>query len=206
MDEPERRREWVLTALEQFEGRLVRYATRLIGDEHLARDAVQHTFLRLCHASQDEIGERLAAWLFTVCRNRALDGLRVAGRESSFDLENSVDGHCVLRGSEWHDDPSVVVERRELEARVRSAVDELPVNQREVLLLYAEGFPYREIATITARSEGSVRVVVHRAIARLRLHPQLQCLFDEDCSSHHAPREVSGGRAECAPKVLRCPS
>ena len=206
MDEPERRREWVLTALEQFEGRLVRYATRLIGDEHLARDAVQHTFLRLCRASQDEIGERLAAWLFTVCRNRALDGLRVAGRESPFDLESPDDDRRVSRGTEWQDDPSVLVERQELQARVRSAVDELPGSQREVLLLYAEGFPYREIAAITARSEGSVRVVVHRAITRLRLHPQLQCLFEDDVGNHHAPHDASGVRQDFGPKALRCPS
>ncbi|HMC09886.1 MAG TPA: hypothetical protein VKH44_01295, partial [Pirellulaceae bacterium] len=64
------RREWVLAALDQFEGRLLRYAQRLLGscnsgstnDE--ARDVVQFVFLRLCDQSQDEIGDRLAQWLY----------------------------------------------------------------------------------------------------------------------------------------------
>jgi RNA polymerase sigma-70 factor (ECF subfamily) len=185
VNELDSRREWVLTALEQFEGRLVRYATRLIGDEHAARDAVQHTFLRLCRESPDEIGQRLAAWLFTVCRNRVLDWLRLAGRESSLDVAKAEeDSSSSLAPSTWNDDPAAIVEREEVHARIRGAIDELPPSQREAVLLYAEGFRYREIAAITARTEGAVRVVVHRAIAGLRLHPRLQCLFEAEETTH----------------------
>jgi DNA-directed RNA polymerase specialized sigma24 family protein len=40
--------------------------------------------------------------------------------------------------------------------------------QREALTLWSEGFAYREIAAITGRTEGNVRVVVHRALNTLR--------------------------------------
>src|SRR4051812_47542733 len=70
------RREWVLAALDQYEGRLLSYAQRLLGDPDQARDVVQFTFLRLCDQSPEEIDDRLAQWLYTVCRNRALDLLR----------------------------------------------------------------------------------------------------------------------------------
>jgi DNA-directed RNA polymerase specialized sigma24 family protein len=66
-----------------------------------------------------------------------------------------------------------------MHARIRQAVEELPANQREAVWLYADGFTYREIANITARTEGSVRVVVHRAIVRLRSHPQLRYLLED---------------------------
>src|SRR6476659_1411620 len=77
------RRQWVLAALDQFEGRLLRYAQRLLGDPESARDVVQFVFLRLCDQSSADIDDRLAQWLYTVCRNRALDLLKSNGREKA---------------------------------------------------------------------------------------------------------------------------
>ncbi|MBL9082830.1 MAG: hypothetical protein JNK76_13535, partial [Planctomycetales bacterium] len=66
-------RSWVLRALDEHEGRLTRYAHRLTGDVHAARDVVQHVFLQLCdHPPQSRNGQ-LTSWLFTVCHNRAMD-------------------------------------------------------------------------------------------------------------------------------------
>src|SRR4051794_796992 len=70
MTSPDERREWVLAALEQFEGRLTRYAQRLTCDLDKARDVVQYVFLKLCDQSPKQIENRLAQWLYTVCRNR----------------------------------------------------------------------------------------------------------------------------------------
>ena len=53
------------------------YAQRLLGNCNVgttsdeSRDVVQFVFLRLCDQSPDQIGDRLAQWLYTVCRNRA---------------------------------------------------------------------------------------------------------------------------------------
>jgi RNA polymerase sigma-70 factor (ECF subfamily) len=80
MSDRPNRREWVLAALQQYEGRLLRYAQRLTGDLDQSRDVVQFVFLRLCDESPAAIEKRLAQWLYTVCRNRALDILRANGR------------------------------------------------------------------------------------------------------------------------------
>src|SRR4051812_24248938 len=71
---------WIRSAVEQYERPLVRYATRLLGDSERARDVAQDTFLKLCTQDRAEVEYRLAEWLFTVCRNRALDILRKEGR------------------------------------------------------------------------------------------------------------------------------
>ena len=55
------RRVWVLSALEEYECRLTRYAVRLVGDEDVARDAVQHAFLKMCDAERQGAGNLL--WL-----------------------------------------------------------------------------------------------------------------------------------------------
>ena len=162
---PEQRREWVLAALERYEAPLVRFARRLLGDEEAARDAVQHAFLRLCDQPLDEVEGHVAQWLFTVCRNKAVDYLRSRQRAgSSGDLELP---HC----SSKEPDPAEVAEQHDLHERLRRLVDELPRGQREAITLWAEGFTYREIAEMLRTTEGNVRVLMHRAIKRVRQHP-----------------------------------
>ena len=72
--------DWVRAAVERHGGPLTRYAAQLTGNVDTARDVVQDTFLRLCQADPDRVQGHLAEWLFTVCRNRALDVLRKESR------------------------------------------------------------------------------------------------------------------------------
>lgn len=156
------RRQDVLAAVEAFESRLTRFALRLTGDLDLARDAVQHTFVQLCDEPPRSPSE-LAAWLFTVCRNKAFDHLRRGQRDES------LNGHAageLLASRE--PDPAEAAHQGDLHAWVREQTTRLPVPQREVLSLWSEGFSYREIAAITQRTEGNIRVLVHRALTALR--------------------------------------
>src|SRR4051812_48070548 len=73
-------RQWIRAAVGQFERPLTLYATRLPGDVERARDCVQDAFLRLCAQREADLRGRVAEWLFTVCRNRALDVLRKEAR------------------------------------------------------------------------------------------------------------------------------
>ncbi len=169
------RRAWVLAALERHEAELVRYAQRFVGDLHAARDVVQHAFLRMCDQDPNELRGREAAWLYRVCRNRALDWLRQAGRLQAFD-ENE---EQLLRGSPDHNstadasDPALLAERGELSDVLRSLVAQLPLLYREPLQLWSQGWSYREIAEVVERTEGNVRVLVHRAVKALKEHPQV---------------------------------
>ena len=71
---------FVRAALLQYEGPLVRYAAAITGDVERARDVVQDTFVKLCAAKPEELEGRVREWLFTVCRNRALDVQRKESR------------------------------------------------------------------------------------------------------------------------------
>ncbi len=166
------RRAWVMSTLDQHESELVRYAQRFVGDLHAARDVVQHAFLRLCDQDPKELRGREAAWLYRVCRNRALDWLRQSGRLQSFDESDELQ----LTGeqsSSPESDPAVLAERGELSDVLRSLVDRLPLLYREPLQLWSQGWSYREIAEVVERTEGNVRVLVHRAVKALREHPQV---------------------------------
>ncbi len=166
------RREWVLSILEEYECRLVRYAARMLGDEDSARDVVQFAFMRLLSQSPEELQGREAQWMFTVCRNRAVDLIRKRRRSRS--LEEMAAGP----GVDHEPDPAVVAERHDLHARLRELVAELPPAQREAIDLWTEGFCYREIAEITGNREGQLRVLVHRALKRLRGDPAVRRLAD----------------------------
>src|SRR4051794_30492487 len=76
--------------LERYERPLIRYAQSILGDLDTARDVVQDTFIRWVHRQEESAGkdgdhvsraaDPTAAWLFTVCRNRALDHQRKHSR------------------------------------------------------------------------------------------------------------------------------
>jgi RNA polymerase sigma factor (sigma-70 family) len=171
---------WLLEAVDHYEQPLTRYARRLLGDIDLAADAVQHAFVKLCAESRSRVGERVAPWLYRVCRNRAVDHLRRAGREQAL-----ADGAAPARegASEPLDggvDPAVAAERSDLATRLRTLLLALPAAQRETIDLWCEGLTYREIAGITGRQEGHVRVLAHRGLAALRGHPLVRDLLADE--------------------------
>src|SRR5687767_8999110 len=146
--QPADKRQWVLAALEDYEVRLLRYAVRLLGDRDLAADAVQHAFLKLCDQSPDTLGNRMAPWLFRVCRNRAVDHLRQAGREQSLNGSPAGDDGSSPAPLDREAGPAEATESRELSERLRDLVEQLPAAQREAIELWCDGFNYREIAEI----------------------------------------------------------
>lgn len=192
---PPDRREWVLAALDHYEGRLLRYAQRLLGDLDQARDVVQFVFLRLCDQSPDEIDDRLAQWLYTVCRNRALDLLRSNGHVGwAMPTTDQTGGHSPPYSREV--DPADTAEQVELHALLRTLIEELPSNQREALDLWSDGFSYQQIAAIIDRQEGHVRVLVHRGLKALREHPQVRALTDDDERSSDTDAKRLSPRSE----------
>jgi RNA polymerase sigma factor (sigma-70 family) len=176
MTDADKRRAWVLAALDEYEVRLMRYAARLVGSDDLARDCVQHAFVKLCDGRANVPDTSPAAWLFRVCRNRALDHLRRAGRERS--LESPPSEQDKIEPASRSGDPADLADARELSACLRQLVAELPGPQREAIDLWAEGFVYKQIGEITGHKEGHVRVLVHRGLKSLREHPQVRAWLE----------------------------
>jgi len=153
--------EWVLAALRKHEGALLRYAASLVGETR-AQDVVQDAFLRLCTQPAESVRDHLAAWLFTVCRNRAFE-LRRADRRLS-KLEEKDD----MRESP-ESGPIAKLERAQDLSRVGAAMAGLPRKQREVLRLKVEaGLSYKDIAEVMNLTVGNVGFILHQAIARVR--------------------------------------
>jgi len=157
------RLEWIGSAIDLYQGRLIRFAARITGDVESARDVVQDTFLRLCREDVERVRDHLPAWLFRVCRNRALDVRKKEGPLQTLD-----DARALAR--EGPDaDPHARLEKGDDARRVLAAIGTLPASRQEVLRLrFQEELSYKEISGVTGHSVGSVGFLIHDGIKKLR--------------------------------------
>jgi len=163
MDGSVSRLQRIRAAMDEYQGRLIGLAARITGDVESARDVVQDTFLRLCREDLDAVGDHLPAWLFRVCRNRALDVRRKEAPLRRLDdvASAALDG---LAG-----DPHRLLEKSDDARRVLSALAELPAPQQEALRLrFQEELSYKEISAVTGHTIGSVGFLIHTGIKHLR--------------------------------------
>jgi len=158
--------DWIGAAVARYQGPLILYAQRVLGETDLsrARDVVQETFLKLCRASRDEVEGHLAAWLYTVCRRNALDIRRKERRMTLMTEESASVFPSSIEG------PAAAAERADSSAEVSRMLRQLPESQREVVVLkFAHGLSYKEIAESTGHSVGNVGFLLHTALKTLRL-------------------------------------
>lgn len=157
------RKEWILDALQRFEGPLVRYAANILGDVDQARDVVQDAFLRLWTADREQVQACLPAWLYTVCRNRALDMMRKERR--MVPLDNIEVDACSTALSPAR----AQAETNERRERVADALSVLPYHQREVIRLkFQDALSYKEISQITGLSVSNVGYLIHVGVKTIR--------------------------------------
>jgi RNA polymerase sigma-70 factor (ECF subfamily) len=162
-------RDWIRTVLDRFEGQLTRYAQRITGNLDTAREVVQETFLRLCRENPERLDGHLAEWLFTVCRNRAIDVKRKEDRMATLSPEQL--GHSPANELA----PPQDVQQRDEAGHILRLLEELPDNQREVIQLkFQSELTYREISSVTGLSVSNVGFLIHRGLKTIRqqLTPQ----------------------------------
>lgn len=154
---------WLHSVVEQYENSLVCYAARLLGDTERARDVVQDAFLRLCRERREKVEDRVRQWLFTVCRNRAMDVLKKENRMRALSDEQAK--RCANRDG----DHTAALERKETAGQATAILDGLPENQREVIRLKVQnGLSYREISDVTGLSVSNVGFLLHKGIKTIR--------------------------------------
>ncbi|MGD1979436.1 MAG: RNA polymerase sigma factor [Akkermansiaceae bacterium] len=157
------REDFVKQALLEYESPLLGYATTFLHDIERAKDVVQDTFIRLYQQDVEKVKDGLKAWLFTVCRNRALDVIRKEKRMIGLEEEQ------VSRLPSERRTPAQRADLTERVEQVHSALNRLSENQREVILLkFEQGLSYEEISEITGLSTGNVGFLLHTGLKRLR--------------------------------------
>lgn len=139
---------------------LQRFAWRRTGRNDLAEDLVQETLLR-AWSNQDKFreGTNMGAWLSTILRNTHISHVRKHKREQVGLAEGWED---TITSPASQDDHLAL-------ADVAEAMDELPADQRDVLLAAGlEGRAQEDIARDAGCPVGTIKSRLSRARARLR--------------------------------------
>jgi len=148
--------------LNRLQGPLIRYALQITGDFERARDVVQDTFLQLCSEKRVSLNGHLEPWLYTVCRNRALDVRRKEGRMNPI-TETTAEP---ISGSP---DALVSMEQTETFQSALKILETLPVSQQEVIRLkFQSELSYKEISQVTGLSVTNVGFLIHAGLKTIR--------------------------------------
>jgi len=151
----------VATLWRALQPQLLRYLRAMCGDagEDVASDVWLESASQLHRFRGDEAAFR--AWLFTRARRRALDHHRRASR-APLAVAEVPETRDEARGAEW--------EREEALRAALATLRRLPPDQREVVLLRdLAGLDVDQVARMTGRKPGTVRVIHHRALKQLAL-------------------------------------
>ena len=155
--------DWIATAIEQYESMLLKYAYNITGSYDRAQDVVQDTFLRLCNADREKIEQYLKAWLFKVCRNRALELIRKEQK-----MQPLTDEYLDKAPAETRS-PYDEAERSDSFSRAVTLIDKLPEKQKEIVYLkFQSNLSYKEISKVADVSISNVGVILHTAMKTLR--------------------------------------
>jgi len=145
-----------------YADRIYRYALTLVRDRALAEEVVQETMLAVWKgAGTFRGGGRPSTWVLGIARHKGLDKLRREGQSAKLEAE--------------HEEPETVVDpereaaRESLQNWIRAALEKLPPEQREtVVLAFYHGLSYGEIAELMGCPKGTVKSRMFYAKERLK--------------------------------------
>jgi len=151
----------------RYLARVYSYAYYELGDHHLAEDATEATFVAAltnlhrfeerARPADGEGASTFRVWLFQIARNEVAGERRRMRRRPVEPI-----GETVI--ADPLDVESAAIRRDEARAAWR-AVGRLPGERRQAMILrFVDELSTAEIAGVLGRSEGAVRVLIHRAL------------------------------------------
>ena len=150
--------------VETQSGKLTRYVYHKTLNLEVARDIVQESFFRLTDTRRQPAREHAIPWLYSVCRNLAIDYQRKQSRWIG-NGEEVIE----LHGVSTDPNPLDQAIRSETIDLLKSCIDQLPERHREVVVLkFESGLSYKAISKITNLSVSNVGFIIHQAVSRLR--------------------------------------
>jgi len=164
--------------VERYQGRAYGLALRVMRDEEQARDVVQEAFLK-AYRSLDRFEGRSSfyTWFYRVVMNLCIDAKRrqPSGGMVEWDESHALEApvgtglDAVDPVRQQASGPAGDLERAELRETIRQAIEELPDDARQTLVLREiDGLSYSEIAKSLGVPKGTVMSRLHHARRRLR--------------------------------------
>ncbi|MGQ9674708.1 MAG: RNA polymerase sigma factor [Chloroflexota bacterium] len=148
------------------------YCYARLGNRQDAEDATEQAFVQAWVAFDRyrDQGVPIKAWLYRIASNIVVDLFRRRRIRIYTPLEEADD---LVDPSKQ---PPEAAEARELYSDLQRAIQSLPVDYQQVVALrFSQDMSLAEIAQVMGRSQGSVKMLLHRAVVALRqrLHPDV---------------------------------
>lgn len=156
-------------------GPLLNYATRRTGNVDVAKDIVAETFCKAIKNLDNYQWKSIpfSAWLYRIANNEVNQFFRDS-KYKAVSLEKMIEQNGIEPRSEF-DLEEILLAQEELEIKhkqfmfYRQKISELPIKYQEVLSLrFFESKSIKEISVILAKSEGTVKSLLHRGIEKLK--------------------------------------
>jgi len=159
--------------VERYQGRIYSVCYGMVRNREDARDLAQEAFVKAFkNLARFRFGASFYTWLCRIAMNVSIDHLRrqKVRRADVFDeaiASRNADG--VMSLQHHRNDPGKDLERKRLHAAILAAMDELPEEQKQVIVLReVEGMAYKEIAEVMDIPEGTVMSRLYYARKKLQ--------------------------------------
>ena len=171
------------TIVHRYESELCGYLKKYLGNAESAEDVFQSTFLKIyLNRGRFEDGRTFRPWLYTVATNQAIDSQRrvqarrMVSLDQGLDRDSDADVLCSMLSAAG-ETAAEVAEGMEASERVREAVDNLPENLKDpVVLVYYQGLKYEQAAHVLGIPVGTVKSRLHTALVRLGSSLKTACV------------------------------
>jgi RNA polymerase sigma-70 factor (ECF subfamily) len=161
----------------KYKDKVFNTAYRFLGNYQDASDLTQECFILVYNGIKNFRGESsLSTWIYRITVNTCKNRLKSLERKK--DSRTLSLREKILDIKENNDSPVELFERKELESKVQNAIDSLPEDWKEIVILRdIEGLAYYEIAKILECEVGTVKSKLHRA--RMALKDKLKGIIYE---------------------------
>ena len=158
----------------RWERRIFALTYGILGREEDARDATQETFLAAFRNLRGFRGEaKVSSWLHRIAVNQCISRQRRSKVRSESALDDEEDKHASSFATPLHHSPAYVVEGRQETIAVRRAINSLPIELRQVVVMKEfEELTFREIADVLDLPLSTVKSRLYTALKQLQLRLQ----------------------------------
>jgi len=159
--------------VERYQNKLYHVIYGMVRNQEDARDLTQDAFIKAFKSISSFRAEaKFYTWIYRIGMNLAIDHLRKRKRRDHTEFDEQIaarDSQGQVAEIHQTDSPRKSIERKQIYSAIMSALETLPEQQKQVVLLRElEGLSYKEIADIVGIPEGTVMSRLYYARKKLQ--------------------------------------
>ena len=159
--------------MEKYQGRIYGMVYGMVRNREDASEITQETFVKAYNKLDTfRLDSSFYTWIYRIAVNRSIDLLRKKKRRRNSEFDESIasrDGDGGLIELHHQENPSKALERKQLYSKIMDAMETLPDDQRQVVLMRElDGMSHKEISDIMEIPEGTVMSRLYYARKKLQ--------------------------------------